>query len=487
MELFNFKDLKIGVRLRFIIEIILLLFLVAFFINSQKTIEGFLSILIIIVLTFILGVIFFRSIIIPLNDLIVFAQKIIKGELSARVELKSKDEFGQLADYFNNMATKLDESMKMIERRSEVLAERIIELSEEKNKSAAILSSIGDGVFLVDAEERILLMNKVAEELSGYNLEEVFQKPYSEIFKFIWEKEQNKNYPNFIGKAMREGEIQNLTQTLLIKKSGKNISISISAAPVKYSRGETFGCVVVFRDASGDRELERAKDKFLAIASHQLRTPLGSTKWNLEMILGEEVGRIPQKAKELLRQIYKSNDRLINLVNDLLDVSRIDQGKTKNDPEITDVIKIIKIKIQELSNLAEAKSINVKLEVPEGKTFNAFVDPQHFSDQVMQNVLANAILYNRRGGSVLIQIAPLDKEVRIRIDDTGIGIPEREQSKIFSRFFRANNAIKSEADGSGLGLYVVKYYIESWGGKIWFESNEGKGTTFHISLPIKKL
>lgn len=485
MKLFNFQDLKIGTRFRSIIEIILLLFLIAFFINSQKTIEGFLSILIIIVLTIILGIIFLRSIIIPLNDLIIFSQKIIKGNLNARVELKSKDEFGQLADYFNDMTTKLEGSMKMLERRSEVLAERIIELSEEKNKSAAILNSIGDGVFLVDTEERILLMNKVAEDLSGYSLEEAFKKPYSEIFKFIWEKEQNKSYPDFIGKAMREGEIQNLTQILLGKRKGKNISISISAAPVKYSRGETFGCVVVFRNVSKERELERAKDRFLAIASHQLRAPLGSTKWSLEMILGGEFGKLPTKAKELIRQIYKSNDRLINLVNDLLDVSRIDQGKTKNEPKTTDIIKIIKIKIKELSNLAEAKSVNISLEIPKEKIPNILVDPQHFGDQVIQNILTNAILYNRRGGFILVRIVSLNDEVQISVSDKGIGIPEREQDKIFSRFFRASNAAKSEVDGSGLGLYVVKYYIESWGGKIWFESKEGKGTTFYISLPKK--
>jgi len=232
------------------------------------------------------------------------------------------------------------------------------------------------------------------------------------------------------------------------------------------------------------KEIDKMKTEFLSIAAHQLRTPLGSMRWNIEMLLGGDVGEIPKTTKEVIKQVYESNQRMINLVNDLLNVSKIEQGKMKNKPELTDILKIIKEVIGEMKIEAEKKSISISLMIEKDSLFKVFLDRKRFRE-VMQNLLSNSIKYNCRGGRVVVGIKSLNGCMQISVRNTGTGIPKKDQTRVFSKFFRASNAVKSETTGSGLGLFVVKSYVESWGGKVWFESVEGRETTFYFTIPMK--
>ncbi len=229
-------------------------------------------------------------------------------------------------------------------------------------------------------------------------------------------------------------------------------------------------------------ELNNMKDEFLSVAAHQLRTPLGSIRWNLEMLLHEDFGKLSSKMKEVLEQLYHSNLRLINLVNGLLDVSRIDQKRVVINPQPIDIISSARQALKEFEIDIKKKSIKALLKV-ENKIPLLTLDAIHFHE-VCENLLSNAIKYNKKNGSITITVTKKDEYVHVVLQDTGIGIPEKEQHKMFSKFFRASNAVLADTEGTGLGLFVVKSYVEGCGGNISFTSKEGEGTTFTIKIPV---
>jgi PAS domain S-box-containing protein len=356
---------------------------------------------------------------------------------------------------------------------------------ENRSRVEALLTSIGDGVFAVDLNGRVTLMNSVAYNLTGYTFAEVQGKYYADVFKFLLEKDQDSPYPPFIEEAIKAKTIKTIIEpTLLVRKDGTKIPISDSAAPVKDSHGNILGCIVVFRDTTLERELEKAKDEFLSVAAHQMRTPLGNMRWNLEMLLSGDLGQVSGQFREVLVQIYQSNQRLIRLVNGLLHVSRIDQNKIKDELRAVNVIDVFKDVMKEMEYEGKSKGISLTLKFPEGQIPDITIDPQRLRD-VVQNLLSNAVKYNRLGGTVTVTVALLGEFIQAKISDTGIGIPKKDQAEVFTKFFRATNAKMSQTEGTGLGLYVVKSYIEGWGGEIFFESQEGSGTTFTFTLPLK--
>lgn len=228
------------------------------------------------------------------------------------------------------------------------------------------------------------------------------------------------------------------------------------------------------------QEIDRQKSEFISLASHQLRTPLGSMRWNLEL-LQSEIQSLPQSAKNQLNEAYKSNLRVIRLVSDLLNIARIEQGRVKDEPEETDIVEIIKSAIAEMEPEAHKRSVTITSSLSPSP-LRLTIDPKRFRE-VVQNLLSNAVKYTLSGGTVTVTLASLEKTVSLSIADTGIGIPEKEQAKIFTKFARAENATKIDTEGSGLGLYIVKSFVEGWGGTITYKSVEGKGTTFFLTLP----
>lgn len=359
------------------------------------------------------------------------------------------------------------------------------EVEEGKEKMNAIIQSMGDAVFVCNSDGRIILMNKEAEKFSEFSFEDAIDKKYTDIFKFSFEKEEKKKYPDFVGEVIKIGKTKELgNHTILTSKNSSILPVSISAAPIKDDATQrSLGCIVVVHNMTRERELEIAKDNFLSIAAHQLRTPLGSMRWNMEMLLSGDVGKISEEIKQVLMQIHGSNTRLIGLVNNLLNVSRIDQHRVSDKPEETDLLKIIKEAAKEIEPETVRRQVTISMK-EKGRIPKIIIDGKRFRE-VIQNLLSNAVKYNKRDGKVNVLIEKLETKIKIIIEDTGIGIPKKDQDKLFSKFFRAVNAISSATDGSGLGLFVVKSYIESWGGSVSFKSEEGKGTTFVIILPLK--
>ena len=221
----------------------------------------------------------------------------------------------------------------------------------------------------------------------------------------------------------------------------------------------------------------------VSVVSHQLKTPLSAMKGYLEVLLSEELGKLTKQQKEYLNDILENNRRMMNLVRDFLDVVRIESGQIEFMRKPTDLAKITKEVLEDFSLLAKAKNCNLFLKILE-KPPLLNVDPVRIKEAIA-NIVSNAILYNKRKGKIELSLFQKGEKVLLCCKDTGIGIAEREKDKIFTKFYRSEQAVSLAPKGSGLGLFISKALIEKNGGKLWFKSREDKGSIFCFSLPIK--
>ncbi len=239
------------------------------------------------------------------------------------------------------------------------------------------------------------------------------------------------------------------------------------------------------------RELDEVKSGFISVVAHQLRTPLSGIKWTLNLLQNGDLGHLSSEQKNFLAKAYESNDRMIGLVNDLLGADRIDSGKAHYlmaSMRIEDAIESV---LYEIAPQAHARELSVEFKKSREPFPLVLGDPERIR-AVLQNLLENAVKYSHPKGFIAVALSLEDGDkALISIRDNGIGIPKDEQDHVFSRFFRAKNAVKVETDGSGLGLYIAKAIIERHGGKIWFSASDGeagkeRGSTFSFTIPLAK-
>lgn len=229
------------------------------------------------------------------------------------------------------------------------------------------------------------------------------------------------------------------------------------------------------------RTLDHLKSDFVTITTHQLRTPLAAIRWTLQMLASGDVGSVTEEQKKFLLQAYESNNRLIDMLRDMLLADQIETGKFDRTNAQADPAAVVDMLFKELAGLAEKQGVMLKFEHPDKPTLVA-IDPKHL-EAVLQNLLENAVKYTKKGGSVTVEVVPGIGQVALSVADTGIGIPQPAQDRIFSRFFRAQNAVTMATDGTGLGLYIAKRIVEHYKGTLSFTSAEGAGTTFAFTLP----
>jgi len=257
----------------------------------------------------------------------------------------------------------------------------------------------------------------------------------------------------------------------------------------------------VAQDVSKHQEISRAKTDFVAIASHQLRTPLSIIKWYVDFVIAGDAGSINEEQQKYLKEVYDSNERLIELVNALLDVSRIDLGTFSIEPEPTDIIHKADSAIAKFEKEIKEKKLVIEKKYDIIPKVN--LDPR-LTKILFENILSNSVKYTPKHGKIQVVVRKTEKDVLIKISDSGCGIPREQQPKIFTKMFRAQNAKKIESVGNGLGLYISKAIIEKSGGKIWFQSpsfdllldpenkdsklpidKQNQGTTFFVTIPLK--
>jgi len=230
-------------------------------------------------------------------------------------------------------------------------------------------------------------------------------------------------------------------------------------------------------------QANKMKTEFVSIASHQLRTPLSAIRWTLNLI-NDGYLKNPTDISTYLAIVKENNERMIRLVNDLLDVSRIEMGRLAFFPKQTNIYVLVEKIVKASSPLAQANNVTLKMEAPETLP-NVLTDPEKISIAI-QNLIDNAIKYTKEKSEVKVSMETASKFVKIAIKDKGVGIPESQQKYIFKKFFRSDNVMKNQTMGTGLGLFIARSIVEGHKGKIWFESKEGEGTTFYLTLPIYK-
>jgi len=233
-------------------------------------------------------------------------------------------------------------------------------------------------------------------------------------------------------------------------------------------------------DITEQKKLDQAKTEFVSLTSHQLRTPVAAVKWYMDMLLSGNLGELSPKQEEYVNRIHKVNEEMVDLIDTLLNISRIETGSVKVELKQTNVIELTESILLELSSQIEEKRINIIKQYNDN--LKNIESDSKLLRIVIQNLISNAIKYTPEGGSVSITFKDFLGDKAIIVSDTGIGIPEEEQDKVFTKLFRANNAKNIGSQGTGLGLYLIKSIIEAMGNSIDFVSKENKGSTFTIKL-----
>lgn len=478
------------------------------------------------VVVFILGLfvtsLFVRKPLGRVSAVVASLARAMKGDFSVRAPVSGKDETAELAQAFNVMietvqtsqeklkeandkiqkeATELERDVEEHERQEKFLDEsrraqvNLLEdawqakekLEVEKNRLQTILSSIGDGLLIIDGAYRVVLVNPAVATMFEVARQELVGKDLRTVLT-IWKKRKEAIPPAqwpieevFLTKKTYEATLED-DLSISTENHPEKIPVVFSVAPLG---GSVAGAVIVFRDATKDRELDDAKSGFISVASHQLRTPLTTIRWYAEMLLSGDAGELSESQRDFLTEVHGGAERLYQTVDLLLGISRVESGKIKTEKVPIDIGVFTNEIAKELAPQIDEKNIIFTATSDEPAPVIVQLDSLTLR-QVILNLISNAIRYTNAKGTIEIKwsVGGDPKEVTYMVHDNGIGIPESQRGRIFSKFFRAENARSWAPDGSGLGLALVKDLVESWGGKVWFESVEGQGTTFFFTVPL---
>jgi PAS domain S-box-containing protein len=383
----------------------------------------------------------------------------------------------QVAASINNA-----ELYRLIRDQAERLGLMLRSQQTEAAKSQAILESIADGVMVSDQAGEIILFNAAAERVLDLRREDVLGRPSTDLTGLYGASAET-----WAG-ALREwsahpSTYQGALMSEQIEFGNKVVSVHVSPAV----HGEEFiGMVSVFRDISREVAADRIKSEFVATVSHELRTPMTSIKGYADLLLLGAAGEITSEQRRFLEIVKNNADRLSLLVNDLLDISRIEQGGVDLDVRPVDLREIVKDVVLAIEGRRgnENRPLHVTMDLPE-ELAKIEGDYDRIT-QIISNLVANAYQYTPDDGSVTVRTIPDDKGVLIDVIDTGIGIPEEDQPRVFERFFRGEDPMVMRTAGTGLGLAIVHRLITMHHGNVTFDSKQGVGTTFHLWLPYKQ-
>ncbi len=379
------------------------------------------------------------------------------------------------------------EDISNVRRVQEVLESRTNELQDAKNKieeevqnarkfQKAVDAST-EAVSITTPDGAIIYVNPAWSTLNGYTQQDALGRNPRllkslevppELFTAMWEKIS-------AGLSFRTEDIVNK------RKDASTYHAELSIFPIREGDQVLF-YVSICQDITQRKEVDRAKTEFVSLASHQLRTPLSAIRWYSEMLLSKYVGDLNEKQRQYVKEIYQGNLRMVDLVNALLNASRIDLGTFAIEPEPVSLVEICESVLGELAPQITEKNQSVeRLFTNAPASYNA--DPKLIRI-VFQNFLSNSVKYTQAAGHILVEISVRENSLYIRVSDNGYGIPKNQHGKIFEKLFRADNVRQKDTEGTGLGMYIVKAIVEASGGKIWFDSEENQGSTFHVLLPL---
>jgi PAS domain S-box-containing protein len=365
------------------------------------------------------------------------------------------------------------------------------ELRAEKIRADVIVQHIAEGIITTDARGKVTFMNDTAQKMLGWQARELTGKSFIEVVPML---DEAGNEIPAEGRPMYHSLSSGESQTMNARyrrKDGASIPVSVTGTPLIIN-GKTAGVIGTFRDISEEQDVVRAKSEFVTLASHQLRTPLSAVSWTTELLLNGDAGSLSREQREHVTAIYRSNQRMAALVSEMLIVSGLDLHSLPVIPQsiALDQLASALVKEQTVAHAGRHPRIHEVYD-PSLQPFKC--DPE-IMKLILRNLISNAIKYTPKKGEVTVAITPRPAgklhphskgSIEFTISDTGYGIPRSATGKLFSKFFRAENIARRDTDGTGLGLYIVKSLLDYVGGRISFRSEEGKGATFTVLLPIE--
>jgi PAS domain S-box-containing protein len=451
--------------------------------------------------------IFLRLVIRPLHSLTDACKKIRSGNLDIRSDIKSRNEIGELTETFNEMIKELREShaaleeakdileiriqarthelQELVENQEKTIAERTEELrdrlknieetkhrlEEEKNKTLSLITNFTDGLLFFDRKNQLVLANPQFETFFGISHKDIIGKTSESLASF----------PN----------LDKISDSLKISAKGifkkeitarEGLVLELIIVPV-IQEDEKIGTMVVLHDITREKLVEKMKTEFVSLAAHQLRTPLSAIKWTMKMLLDNDLGKITEEQRDFIEKVYGSNERMIHLINDLLNVARIEEGRFLYSLNPLQMEEAVSTAIKNLQEKSNKRKVEIIFKKPAKLLPTAFADKEKI-EIAITNIIDNSLDYSPNGGKINIKLSADKNEVKFSVKDNGVGIPENQKQRIFSKFFRGENVVRLDTEGTGLGMFITKNIIDAHGGKVWFESKEGKGTTFFFTLPI---
>lgn len=358
----------------------------------------------------------------------------------------------------------------------------------QKNQVRALIENVKEGVVLYDTNFKILEINRAAEELFQISAAEVVGrfiepgltrerhlKPFIEVM-----------FPSLAPAVSQISEAGRWPQVVNVTLEEPKLILSTTLYQVTNEKKQVIGFLKLVKDLTREKELLETKSEFLTVAAHQLRTPLTAIKWSLENLTELTKDAAPE-VKKLVRETSEISDRAVKVADDLLDASKIEEGRFGYQFEEIDVVAFLKKLVEGVAPVAKQYGVRVYFESSITKPLFLKLDPLRMHTALM-NLIDNAIRYNTKNGEVFVSVGYLKEpqSVTITVRDTGVGIPKESQAKLFEKFYRGENVIPLEPNGSGLGLFITKNIIVGHGGDIGFESEVNRGTTFRIILPFRE-
>jgi len=355
-----------------------------------------------------------------------------------------------------------------------------ITVAEVRAESEALFRSIGDGAIATDEFGHITRINPTALDILELTAEEALGQWFPRIIHIL--KSDGTALPLIerpIVRMFLSGQAIS-EKALYVTKNGHTVPVSITVSPIILD-DRPVGAVQVFRDITIENEVDRMKSEFISLASHQLRTPLSTIQTYAHMMDEDYMGEMNDDQRRALHTILTATNTMNELIGMLLNIARIESGSIAVNSKRLNAANVIQDVIKQLSVNASSKNITLKFQPPRQSVW--LKADVLILKEILLNLIGNAIKYTQLDGTVTISVAGRANYVRFTIKDTGIGIPQTAQEKIFGKFFRAQNVVRQETTGTGLGLYVVKGLVSTLHGRVWFKSEENKGTTFYVSLP----
>ena len=361
-------------------------------------------------------------------------------------------------------------------------------LSAVESKSDVVINAIDDGVLAISKDGNIELINPSAQQIIGWDQGDALGLNWKSVLKLVTSDGKDvEDLENPIAQSLSKNQPTHNDKLFLLTSSEKRILVSIVSSPVG-TDGE--GIIVVFRDITKEKAEEREQAEFISTASHEMRTPVASIEGYLGLALNPATAHIDEKARDFITKAHESAQHLGRLFQDLLDISKVEDGRMKNNPKIINVNEFLKDIFDGLATKASEKQLNYIFMpdiIDEGKEkslqpiFYANIDPDHFRE-VVSNLIENAIKYTP-SGEVVVNVTGDDKQISVSVKDSGIGIPAEDIPHLFQKFYRVDNSDTREIGGTGLGLYLSRRLAEAMSGNLRVESKYKEGSTFYLEIP----